>query len=350
MKFWTSGFRFVDTWKELQSSVPLCDFCKLRWDASKHLDRTVYKSVSYERVDSTLRMNENHLPVFSIVRSLGKLQRTHNQQDLLITLHLPDSQTTPPFQIGLPQLPGPRSKSHFQTLCKWLKECDNKHQKCRRLPSQTTFLPTRLIKVGSKGSDTVQLYETQPTDSLNYVALSHPWGNKPPYFCTFRRTVEEYKKGIKVNALTQTFKDAIETTRELNLQYLWIDSICIIQRDETDEGDFEQEANHMENVFSSAYCVLAASSAHGQSDGFLNERKGSNRDFVTLKGQDQAPFWVCRFIDDFNQHVLEGPLNKRGWVLQERVLAHRTIYLTNYQTYWECGEGVRCETFTKMEK
>jgi hypothetical protein len=106
----------------------------------------------------------------------------------------------------------------------------------------------------------------------------------------------------------------------------------------------------MESVFSSADCVLAASSAQGQSDGFLNNREGSHRDFVTFKSRNMPPFWVCDFIDDFNQHVLEGPLNKRGWVLQERVLAHRTIYFTNKQTYWECGEGVRCETLTKMEK
>jgi len=43
-------------------------------------------------------------------------------------------------------------------------------------------------------------------------------------------------------------------------------------------------------------------------------------------------------------------MNKRGWVLQERALACRTIYFTAQQTYWECGGGVRCETLTKMSK
>lgn len=255
-----------------------------------------------------------------------------------------------PIQVGFPQLSEARSDTHFKILRQWLKNCDGNHQKLKCQPSKTNFLPTRLIDVGQNGSEIVRLYETQATDSLKYLALSHPWGKKPPHFQTFRKDISTFKKGIKITDLTATFRDAVKVTRELGLQYIWIDSICIIQRDESDDGDFEQEADRMENVFSSAYCVLAASSAEGQSDGFLNEREGSSREFVTFKRMDQPPFFVCRFLDDFNQHVLEGPLNKRGWVMQERVLAHRTIYFTTKQTYWECGEGVRCETLTKMEK
>jgi len=254
------------------------------------------------------------------------------------------------IQIGFPQLSRAGSDSHFEILRQWLKNCDENHQRPKCQPHKTAFMPTRLIDVGRDGSETIRLHETQPTDSFKYVALSHPWGKKPPYFQTFRRDLEKYKKQIKIADLTSTFKDAVQTTRELRLQFLWIDSICIVQRDETDNGDFEQEAGRVENVFSSAYCVLAASSAEGQSDSFLSVREGSHRNFVTFKRPGQPTFYVCRFIDDFNEHVLEGRLNKRGWVLQERVLARRTIYFTNKQTYWECGDGVRCETLTKMEK
>ncbi len=103
----------------------------------------------------------------------------------------------------------------------------------------------------------------------------------------------------------------------------------------------------MEDVFSSAYCVLAASSAKGQKDGFLTSQK--KNDFETFEKNGQ-PVYVSRFMDDFKAHVLDGPLSKRGWVMQERALAHRTIFFTDTQTYWECGEGIRCETMTKMDK
>jgi hypothetical protein len=104
----------------------------------------------------------------------------------------------------------------------------------------------------------------------------------------------------------------------------------------------------MEDVFSSAYCVIAASRARGQRDGFLGPR--TPRKFLTFQRGTEKPFYVCQPVDDFNQHVLEGHLNRRGWVLQEHALARRTIFFTEDQTYFECGKGVRCETLAKMSQ
>src|SRR5262249_54107568 len=150
--------------------------------------------------------------------------------------------------------------------------------------------PTRLLDLGSKASTTISLYETQPTDSLKYIALSHPWG-KGAHFCTFRSNINKYKNGIAFDNLPATFQHAVITTRELGLRYLWIDSICIIQGL---ESDFNQEVKRMEDVFSSAYCVLAASSAKGQDDGFLKERK-QEREFLTFERDGRPAFYVCRF-------------------------------------------------------
>jgi hypothetical protein len=52
----------------------------------------------------------------------------------------------------------------------------------------------------------------------------------------------------------RTFKDAVRVTRALNYQYLWIDLLCVIQGD---DGDFETEAQRMEDVYSDAYCAVA---------------------------------------------------------------------------------------------
>ncbi len=151
---------------------------------------------------------------------------------------------------------------------------------------------------------------------------------------------------MSLDDLPATFRDAVLTTRALGMEHLWIDSICIIQGP---DGDFHVQAKNMETVFSSAYCVLAASQADSQRSGFLKPRR--KRDYVTLRnGPGGAPFYICENIDDFNLHVLKGHLNKRGWVLQEHALARRTILFTEHQTYWECGHGVRCETLSQMSK
>lgn len=145
--------------------------------------------------------------------------------------------------------------------------------------------------------------------------------------------------------LPLTFQDAVTVTRNLNHRYLWIDSICIVQGP---EGDFNEEAKHMEATFCQAYCVLAASCAEGQQYGFMKPR--DQRRCLKIRQSFRPSIYACDFIDNFQQHALDSHLNKRGWVLQERALARRTIFFTDKQTYWECGAGVRCETTMKMNK
>ncbi|KAK8112923.1 HET-domain-containing protein [Apiospora sp. TS-2023a] len=202
----------------------------------------------------------------------------------------------------------------------------------------------------------MRLIETSETPAQNgeYVALSHPWGDTTLYppFCTWRtdihqdgHNVESFKQAIPFDDMPATFRHAVAVTRALGVRYIWIDSICIIQGE---DGDFNDEASRMEDVFSGAYCVLAASRAEGMHDGFLGERH--HRSFVTFaRSADEKPISVCEPIDDFSRDVLESPLNKRGWVLQERALARRSLYFTDTQMYFECGEGIRCETLARME-
>ncbi|KAK6836483.1 hypothetical protein PG987_006978 [Apiospora arundinis] len=207
-----------------------------------------------------------------------------------------------------------------------------------------------------RGTSTLRLIDTteSPPHDKKYVALSHPWGETEQHtpFCTWRtdihgdgHDVESFKRSIPFDKMPATIQHAVKVTRALQIRYIWIDSICIIQGK---DGDFNEEASRMENVFSGAYCVLAASRATGMHDGFLGDRH--RRDFVTFaRSATEKPFYVCEPIDDFSHHVLESPLNRRGWVLQERALARRSVYFTDTQMYFECGEGIRCETLGRMK-
>jgi hypothetical protein len=251
-------------------------------------------------------------------------------------------------------LPQPRTDFFYEIIRGWLHDCSTKHKDCQVVSREA--LPTRLIDVGTTHGALLRLVETREENftgitRVEYVALSHPWGDTRFYtpFSTLRKDpsagheLEKFKQAIPYDELPATFKDAVDCTRELRVRYLWIDSICIIQGP---DGDFAEEATKMEGVFSGAYCVLAASRAKSQQDGFLGPR--SKTDFVTFQRGNEEPFYVSRSIDSFSKHVLEGSLNRRGWVLQERALARRTVYFTENQAYFECGNGVRCETLTKM--
>jgi hypothetical protein len=274
----------------------------------------------------------------------------------LLTIDVSPELITPiAIQIGQPwltDLRGGNQTDFFHLLRNWLGDCDKSHADCRT--KRTYFLPTRLIDVGDPKNQVLRLVETKHETILSshYIALSHPWGDTNAYeaFVTHRKDdtksghdLPRFKKSIPYTDLPRTFKHAVDCTRKLNVRYLWIDSICILQGK---DGDFADEAKRMEDVYSGAYCVIAASRAHDQRDGFLCARP--EREFVTF--QPDKPFYVCRNIDQFNDDVIDGPLSQRGWVLQERALARRTIYFTKNQTYFECGQGIRCETLTRMQK
>lgn len=240
------------------------------------------------------------------------------------------------------------SETHFTILRDWLKECDEKHENCRPLKSPSVGLPTRLIDVGEPGGSEVRLYETKGCDEFEYLALSHPWGPKWSFhFCTYPENLGHHLRGILLKDLPQTFQDAVKVTRGLKHRYLWIDSICIIQGP---NGDFNEQAKHMEGIFRHAYCVLAASCARDQQDGFLKPRDERRCLKLHQNTPGRVPVYACEFIDNFQQQALDSQLNKRGWVLQERALARRTIFFTEKQTYWECGAGVRCETGMTLNK
>ncbi|KAI8626068.1 hypothetical protein F5Y19DRAFT_488559 [Xylariaceae sp. FL1651] len=334
LNFWTGGFFIEDKSSNLHEKSAQCHFCAMMWNAYKAFGLSKSLRVRFEIDKSTLRLSGiNHkLPVFSIIRS-------------------PELRTPLDIQIGFPQLLQPGTDLFFKLIILWLRDCDD-HNGCKARESPT--LPTRLIDVGTTGTPRLRLVETEDDmlQEQRYIALSHQWGdrdNHPP-FRTLRRDpsglgqeLGAFKKAIPEDQLPATFKDAVLTTRALKVRYLWIDSLCIIQGE---DGDFNDEAKRMENVFSYAYCVLAASRAAGQHDGFLKPL--GSRKYITFQRGTEQPFYVCEAIDNFGGDVLEGSLNTRGWVLQERALARRTVFFTKNQTYFECGEGVRCQSLTKM--
>ncbi|KAI1277694.1 hypothetical protein F5Y07DRAFT_398247 [Xylaria sp. FL0933] len=335
MNFWKGGFSVEDKIEDLYARTRDCSFCLMLWNANRKFGLPKTLRVRLERHQSMLKLSGTNLmlPVFSIVRS-------------------PKLYTPLPIQIGLPELPQPGTALFFSLLRLWLQDCDDGHQGCEA-PKRIT-LPTRLVDVGSVESPQLRLLETRDEilNGKRYIALSHPWGNQEehPPFVTLRRDTSgqgrelaEFKKAIPTHQFPATFRDAVLTTRALNIRYLWIDSLCIIQGE---DGDFNEEAKRMEDVFSCAYCVLAASRATGQHDGFLQPIR--QREYIAFSGEGGNPFYVCENIDDFSGDVLEGSLNTRGWVLQERALARRTIFFTERQTYFECGKGVRCQSLTRM--
>jgi hypothetical protein len=67
---------------------------------------------------------------------------------------------------------------------------------------------------------------------------------------------------------TAQFYDATVITRKLGYEYLWIDSLCIIQ-DSAD--DWEAEGQNMGNIYMNASLTIAAAGAKDSDGGMLRD-------------------------------------------------------------------------------
>ena len=258
------------------------------------------------------------------------------------------------YQIGFPTPPASESPISFSLLRKWLRVCDEEHQAFGCHLESQGKLPTRVIDVSPDEQDPglLRLHTTDPSEEGQYIALSHCWGKldeeQKRKFCTSKDNLSERQNpGLRLEILPQTFRDAIQVTREVGIRYLWIDSLCIIQYG--DDSDWKREAALMENVFRNAYCTIAATFALDSNEGFLR-RTPIETPYVYVPSSAQGPVYICNSIDNFDQDVEKGPLNQRAWVLQERALSRRTIHFSAKQIYWECGDGIHCATLSSMRK
>lgn len=231
--------------------------------------------------------------------------------------------------------------------------CNASHVRCRPKSSE---MPSRLLYVGSEAEPTCLRLEIQPI-LKPYVALSHCWGDKSAIFTTTNATFNSLLLSIPWTSLPKSFQDAVSITRALKIEYLWIDSLCIIQDDPL---DWKAESVKMAEVYSGAYLTIAATGAPSATAGCLFTRwhetefgvKISHADSRLQNDRISAIHGIkvryCsrahdQFQGDLDPPVSDTPLWNRAWAFQERVLSNRLIHFHGEEMIWECRESRECE-------
>ena len=186
----------------------------------------------------------------------------------------------------------------------------------------------------------------RPKESGIYVALSHCWGpllesSASLYTRTLKTNLNDMQRGIPTNLLPQNFQDAIFTVRKLQLRYLWIDALCIIQ---DDPADWAREAAKMNDIYGSAYLTIAATSAISSTEGFLR-RSQEMACSIPLYGDTRTEPAGCLFLTEMPDggdqgswidNIEKARWNTRGWTFQERLLSKRVLHFTARKIFWEC--------------
>lgn len=234
----------------------------------------------------------------------------------------------------------------FNHVTSWLENCISSHSLCQRTHDSRP-LPTRVINVGSAEGQEPYLYESRGQTG-QYVALSYCWGDSKTnkLLKTTSDNLEEHKRHINFASLPQTLKDALTITRRLNIQYIWIDALCIIQGD---ADDWARESSKMCEVYSNAYLTIACNSSPGSSHGIFHKQSYSAA--VEIPYRDTTIAVRKILAQEHNNYMtlmrhtdtIPEPINCRAWTFQEALLSNRIIYYTDKELKWECNEWRYCE-------
>ena len=219
----------------------------------------------------------------------------------------------------------PLSDLSLALVQNWINTCTDSHPFCRSASSD--IMPKRLIYLGEYGTENPRL--VFPMQGFRYFALSHCWGGSNPSITT-KSNVASRHLGIPSSQIPRTFQDAIKVTRWLNFQYLWIDTLCVVQND---KEDWDTESSKMADIYSGAWMVIAASRAQDSDAGFLGLREGHRHLTLTSSTHASFPVHVRRNIDhntswssDIPDQLIGDRLADRAWCFQERLLPPRVLF------------------------
>lgn len=181
-----------------------------------------------------------------------------------------------------------------------------------------------------------------------YITLSHCWGPGPAWekLRLLDSTKDQLRNGLPVSVLPKTFRHAFEIIERLNVRYLWIDRLCIVQ---DSAEDWQAEASTMQSIYRHGLLNIAALGAADDQAGCFFDRDPAAvaPTIINLSPNegDVPSFYRFDAEREAWRKDFEGePLLSRAWVLQERVLSTRNLYFGRKQVFWECFETNCCET------
>ncbi|PSN74029.1 HET-domain-containing protein [Corynespora cassiicola Philippines] len=256
--------------------------------------------------------------------------------EMEIEMHYPEGVAYPGDAIPVKPLTTGDTSSDIslRRVRNWIQECLSQH-KCSSWDTVTPPLPTRVLDISS---DLVYLAlgggRREP-----YACLSHQWGSEHPLRTT-KSNLDCFETYIDWDDLSKVYQDAITFLRRLGIDYLWIDSLCIVS---DDEQDCDREVLNMPSIYKNTFITLAATSARGGSMGMFSQTPVYIDNSSSSSSSSSVHF--RHPLHHFHHYASPAlfPLLDRGWVYQERLLSPRVLHFCPEELAWECRSSSHCE-------
>lgn len=222
-----------------------------------------------------------------------------------------------------------------KTLKRWFDLCDKStggnHLACQhRPPTLPTGSPghqlqrLRLYKISA---NTMEDY----APGTDYAILSYVIGDAilPSYTA---RELDDYERTkMPLSEFPNTYLDAIAVAKDMNLDHLWIDAVCL----PTTDPEHALGIRNMDRIYEgAAVTIVAADGSDGNSRiAAMHPRSLDTQTIATLPSGDR---WTMVTGVHYHMHFLKENYPTRGWTFQEFILSHRCVVFVDGLAFWLC--------------
>lgn len=249
-----------------------------------------------------------------------------------------------------------------------LLHCSANHQKCATNGStgnsKHRALPSRLLQIRKHQTGyRIRLVQMQPhtppePGSLRpqYAALSYCWGDQD-FIKSTPENITDHYNAIAFSKLPPGFQDTIELCWRIGIFHLWIDSLCIIQGD---QSDWDRESARMKDVYANASLTIIVASTGSPLEGLSNVPTTNSSDVrVSYRLDDGKESEITYFVQspsstylessqsdleiEYERSIHESKWMERGWTFQESYLSTRKLMICSGHTDFSCRTSSRLQ-------
>jgi hypothetical protein len=208
----------------------------------------------------------------------------------------------------------------WKIVRRWLLQCEAGHDICRISTALDSDFGKnicfRLIDVHQKA---VVVVNRIP----RFVALSYVWGSADRYKGRY------YAESVSLDykSLPRTVRDAMQVVRSIGERYLWVDAVCISQKDEVEKT---ATIGAMNQIYASAILTIIAASGVDANAGFAGVQPNS-RSIRSLPGTVDG-IRLHRWEPEYSTRGL--PWTQRGWTYQEGHFSSKKLIFAHDRVFY----------------
>lgn len=209
-----------------------------------------------------------------------------------------------------------QNKIDFSIVRGWISSCKSAHgRECDRAMMHEHEVTHPVDEIpGFRLIDVVDNCLVRGIGRCEYTTLSYVWG-QATVLRALKSNVGIFEQigALKLpefqEAIPWTIRDAMQVSREIGIRYLWVDSLCIVQDDDT--GEKAKTISKMDLVYGAAFLTIVPATGQNANAGLPGVRPGTRgfRQPIEQIGPDFRLAFKPRSVDYIENCVYFS----RGW-------------------------------------